>query len=219
LSITNFSFFNEFTKLFKHIKWILYLFFVFQIFGVIGILTTDKFPLHLYINTYHTTFWDHFFKYVTYLGDGITFGIAIIFVFFWSRKKTPVFIYAGISTLLMSFILKNYLCFNYPRPYEVFGDQLHLVQGVIMRHWHSFPSGHSMSAFALFFVIIFYTKKIKWQLLWFSLAVMAAISRVYLSQHFVEDILGGAFIGFLIALLSFLLSKRFSNTKDLLSSN
>lgn len=213
MSITNFTFFTEFSKLFNRIKWILYLFFGFQIFGTIVVFTTDKFPLHLLINTYHSTFWDYFFKYITYLGDGITFGIAVVFIFFWNRKITPTFIYVGIITLLTSFVLKNYLCFNYPRPYEVFGDQLYLVKGVTMRHWHSFPSGHTMSAFALFFVIIFYTKKLKWQLLWFSLAVLVAFSRVYLSQHFVEDIVGGSFIGFLIALFSFLLSKRFLSPK------
>ena len=59
-------------------------------------------------------------------------------------------------------------------------------------HQHfSFPSGHSISAFALFgFISIIYSRTTP-SLVYFGLAASVAISRIYLKQHFFEDIYAG----------------------------
>jgi membrane-associated phospholipid phosphatase len=169
----------------------------------------EKEALHLTINKYHNFFFDLFFKYTTYLGDGIVFPIVIVGLIIFKRQYAAAFIFSGILTLIISYAFKHWVFIGYARPYEVFGDSLHLIEGVKMRKWYSFPSGHTTSAFALFFLAILYAKKMKWQLLFISLAIIASLSRVYLSQHFLQDIVGGAILGTSIALVSHHLAQRY----------
>ncbi len=185
----------------KKLFWILYL--LFFIAGMLLVLFTDQYELHQNINSYHQPFWDFFFKYATYLGDGILYPLIIVCLFFIKREWVMAFIYAALLSLILSYLLKHYVFTGHPRPYEIFGNSLHLIEGVKMKHWNSFPSGHTLSAFSMFSLGIFFAKKHVWQILWFGLALIAAISRVYLSQHFVEDILGGSIIGIAIALAGY----------------
>lgn len=178
--------------------------------GIYIVFSTDKYNLHLEINSFHSLTFDYFFKYATYLGDGMVFLVAVLIVL-WKRKEMfTVFLLGSLMTLLTSFVLKNYICYNYPRPNEVFGDRLHLIVGEHMRHWHSFPSGHTMSAFAMFFLMILFTEKIYLKWIWLLLALLVGMSRIYLSQHFFEDVMGGSLLGFIIAVFAYLLGTKFS---------
>jgi membrane-associated phospholipid phosphatase len=85
----------------------------------------------------------------------------------------------------------------------VFLDQmpdLHLVPGVELYHHFSFPSGHTATAFTILLLTGLITKKrwVSFILVW--LACIAGFSRVYLSQHFLEDVLAGSLIGLFSAL-------------------
>jgi len=202
-------------KLLGSIKYISVVFFCLLAVGIYSILVTDKYQLHLYLNQFHTPFFDYFFKYTTWLGDGIFFGLVIVFVFFWNKKYVYLFLFAGLITIVLTYLMKNYIFFNYPRPYKVLGEQLHIIDGVKMRNWHSFPSGHATSAFVLFSLLIFISKKFKWQIVFLFFAVIAGLSRVYLSQHYLEDVIGGSVIGVLIALISYNFAPKINllNTK------
>lgn len=189
---------------------VFYLFISFILLGLIVLIANDKLQLHLLTNSYHNSFFDVFFKYATYLGDGIIFPIVIVGLLVFQKKHATAFIIAGLVTLIISYVLKNWVFIDFARPYEVFGDKLHIVEGVKMRRWHSFPSGHTTAAFALFMLAVFYTKKTTWQLLFFTIATIAGLSRIYLSQHFLQDVIGGAVLGTSIALISFQLTKSYS---------
>jgi len=63
----------------------------------------------------------------------------------------------------------------------------------------SFPSGHSSSAFAVATVIADQSKKVYIDILAYSLASMAALSRVHLDKHWASDILVGSAIGYFVA--------------------
>jgi membrane-associated phospholipid phosphatase len=146
-------------KLFYSKKWGFFSFIGLLIIGLIILLFFDKESIHLSFNQHHNSFFDTFFKYATYLGDGIVFPIVIAGLLLIKRRPAPAFIYAGVLTLLISYVLKNWVFIGYARPYEVFKDTIHLIDGVKMRHWHSFPSGHTTSAFALFITAILFSKK------------------------------------------------------------
>ena len=89
-----------------------------------------------------------------------------------------------------------------PRPVEYFGEEnLHLIKGVKMAHWHSFPSGHAITVFIISVLLITSIKNKKQQLFIAFCALLAGYSRVYLSQHFLIDILAGALIGTILAWL------------------
>ncbi|WP_139959520.1 phosphatase PAP2 family protein [Flavicella sediminum] len=178
-----------------------------QVFGlllflVLFFLFTDQ-NLHLFVNSYHSPFFDVFFKYVTFFGDGALFGVFIITFFIVKKKHCLKFVISGLLTLLITFVLKKLIFLGTPRPVEYFGEEkLHLIEGVKMCHWNTFPSGHAMAAFAMFFILFIISKSpyLKWGAL--SIAFLAALSRVYLSQHFLLDILVGGMLGVGIARLS-----------------
>lgn len=57
----------------------------------------------------------------------------------------------------------------------------------------SFPSGHTVTAFALAYVLA--QAYPKWSLACYMLAAIVAVSRVYLASHFLSDVVAGAAIG------------------------
>lgn len=190
-------------------KIVFFAFIILLLIGVFLLVSIEKETLHLSFNKHFNDFFDVFFKYATYLGDGMVFPIIIVGLLIFKRKYATAFIIAGLITLFTSYALKHWVFSDFDRPYEVFGDTLHLVEGVKMRRHHSFPSGHTMAAFSQFMLAILFAKKFSWQMLFFSLAVIAGISRVYLSQHFVQDILLGAVIGTFIALVAYQLNNTY----------
>ena len=69
------------------------------------------------------------------------------------------------------------------------------MEGVEISEYHSFPSGHSTSAFALFFCLSLLAKNHYVKVFTALCAIAVAYSRVYLSQHFLQDIIAGSFVG------------------------
>lgn len=181
-------------------------FFIYTLFfaaSIVFISIFNKYVLHLKINQFHTSFFDVFFKYTTFLGDGVVFGVLAVVFLFIKRKMFYVFVVSGVLTLLITHLFKKILFKGILRPAAALSDEtLHLVDGVKMAMLNSFPSGHTTTAFAIFTILCLYFAKCKSQYLWVSLAIIAGLSRVYLSQHFLIDIFFGSFIGIIIGIAS-----------------
>jgi undecaprenyl-diphosphatase len=64
---------------------------------------------------------------------------------------------------------------------------------------HSFPSGHAATSFACATVLSFYAPRLRVPL--FVLATLIGLSRVYNGLHYPTDVLAGAVLGVLVALL------------------
>jgi membrane-associated phospholipid phosphatase len=148
---------------------------------------------------------DIFFKYITHLGDGaFAFLVAFIFSFFSIRKSVYILLSYG-GAAIVSSVLKHLVYHDIYRPHFVFQyfvrEKLKQVEGVDLVGFNSFPSGHALSAFALFFCLIFVSRNHLLKLLFFTLAILAAYSRVYLSQHWLIDIYVGSVIGVCFSLL------------------
>lgn len=101
------------------------------------------------------------------------------------------------------------------RPIRYFAGKydLKLVDGVTMLTAHTFPSGHSASAFGIFMLLALIIKNKYWQMLFFFLALTIAFSRVYLSQHFLSDIYFGSLISVIITLVIFVWGESWKNPK------
>jgi membrane-associated phospholipid phosphatase len=71
-----------------------------------------------------------------------------------------------------------------------------------MHTQNSFPSGHSTTCFAIFTSLaLFFWKNQKLQFVLSICAILFSLTRVYLSQHFLEDVIAGSLIGTITAVL------------------
>jgi membrane-associated phospholipid phosphatase len=86
----------------------------------------------------------------------------------------------------------------------------------LRRAMNSFPSGHTSAAFSLFICLALITPR-KWAPLWVVSAWAVAYSRIYLSQHFLEDVLLGSVIGLFSTIAIYMLMDFYFNRKQKLT--
>lgn len=90
-------------------------------------------------------------------------------------------------------IIKNAL--NAPRPViELSEAGLRHVDGIHIHAWQAFPSGHTASAFMGLGILASLYRAGKWQFILILIAAVAGYSRLYLGQHYLHDVIGGACI-------------------------
>lgn len=163
------------------------------------------------INSNHNEIADQFFKYFTHYGDGLMWAPLGIYCYFY-RRKYFIAVVAGvlISTIIAQF-LKRVVYPDELRPISYLSDifPVHVVDGVAMRKVHSFPSGHTTTAFAMALIMAYIINKKIWSVILPALALLAGYSRVYLGQHFPTDIFAGMCIGVVSAILSLLVYRKF----------
>lgn len=159
-----------------------------------------------WVNARHHPAADVFFTYVTYLGDGAFFAIVLVSMLFRSYRWTVKCLISFLLTTLVAQGLKRLVFPDSLRPvkfYEGSGLSFHTVEGVALHSFNSFPSGHATSAFALFCLLALIVRNKRWGAVFLVFATLAAYSRVYLFQHFVEDVYVGSLLGVGLTLLSF----------------
>ena len=166
------------------------------------LILVSKTDILIYINQHCKPVLDDLFRYITNLGDGMLALIsALLFLLVSFRKSLFIFL-TFIGGGLFVQILKRIFFTEALRPVKLLDGvyDLYLIEGVKMRYYLSFPSGHAATAFGLFlcFAIIVKSNLIKF--ICFLLAAMTAFSRIYLSQHFLEDVYFGSLIGVTFAL-------------------
>jgi membrane-associated phospholipid phosphatase len=173
-----------------------------------------KIQTHLMLNGYHTPVLDTFFKYTTKLGEEFPIYLGVVLLIFNRRNGLLVLLGQGL-TCIFTQALKY--AFAHPRPATFFKEMgvalPDTVDGVKLHTaFNSFPSGHTSSAFALFTCLALITPR-KWAPLWMTAAWVVAYSRIYLSQHFLEDTLLGSFIGMVSSCAVYLIMDHFVNKK------
>ncbi len=159
----------------------------------------------LYLNRNRQPWMDIFFDYVTLLGDGLFFlpvGILLLFVRYRYALVLPVL---GLLVSVFTQGLKH--LFGHPRPYAYFEnngmmDKIVPIEGIDMyTGMNSFPSGHTMTAFALYAFLALCLPGKRWGgLFFFILALLVGLSRIYLVHHFLEDVFLGSIMGVALAL-------------------
>lgn len=173
--------------------------------GAFLLFITTKSELHLFFNSFVRQEFNTFFKYVTNLGDGLFVVFVLLLLFFINIRFFLATSLAYVCASLITQLLKLTVYDSIVRPTVYFAGKanLQLVKGVDTLANNSFPSGHSTAAFSLFFSLAFISKK-KWiKVICFFIAFFVALSRVYLSQHFFEDVYVGSIIGTLFSSLFF----------------
>lgn len=146
---------------------------------------------------------DYFFKYITEIGSSIPFVVAGVFLFV-NFGDALFLLLSQLAVTLVVQPIKHYM--NMPRPKTFFAETapdvvLHQVEGVDMHAMLSFPSGHTASAFAFLLAMALICKRTWLSVLFLLLAVLTGYSRIYLSQHFAEDVFAGSLVGVLTTTL------------------
>ena len=183
---------------------IVYLLFLI-VWGIIQLLFGQE-DLFLAINNTHHAASDIFFYWTTYLGDGIAFVLVILALLFVSYWQALLGLIVFLSSGLTAQLLKRYLFNDQMRPFAELSDkhELYSVPGVEHVLTLSFPSGHTVTAFALTFFVasVVFSSKTGW---WFCiLAILIGYSRIYLGQHYMIDVYAGSMIGVIIASIAVL---------------
>lgn len=161
-----------------------------------------KAETHMIINACHAPWADIFFKYFTQVG-GILPWIVIVCALFYRYRVTLFLLASQLVTTLFVYPLK--VLFAVPRPSVLLlelGYQFHAVKDVSLHSTMSFPSGHTASAFALMLAIAVLCRKGWQKTTCLTIACLAGFSRIYLSQHFLQDVLAGSVLGILAVWLT-----------------
>lgn len=195
----------------KAASYFIALLFLWMFIGLIVLMVEENKEIFIWLNQKHTPFRDVFFSYVTELGTFKAVIVILIILLAINKKwrNLPFIVLFSLCQLFpfaITQILKN--IFQRPRPLRYFenADWIHKVLGQPEQYNLSFPSGHSEGVFALacFCSLLLPNKYRIFGALFFAIALLAAFSRIYLSQHFYEDIYVGSLIGAFGALFVFL---------------
>jgi len=158
-----------------------------------------------FFNDRRSPFWDWVFVNGTKLGEPIGYILAAGGLIFLRLRYVIFLPLVGFTNTLLTHSLKSW--FRRDRPLPFFEDlnledMLIFVEGVRVNSGaNSFPSGHTMSGFALFAFVAFCAPRKKWgAVLFFLLALLVGFSRIYLTQHFFEDVYLGAIVGVLVGI-------------------
>jgi membrane-associated phospholipid phosphatase len=192
------------------------LFIIFFITGMGLLLATDHGDIVLWVNARRVSFLDISMPYVTFLGDGIFYGV-ISFALLAYRKRIGLFFgLAGILQAVIVAFLKRIVFGPVPRPtkfFEIQGVQLNLLESYDYARVFSFPSGHTMTIFLLTGLLSFTIMPRQWHPVLVVIAVIVGFSRIYLLQHFLGDVLAGAISGVILAALMYPFASRFFGLK------
>jgi len=200
----------------KQIKpfFILYLILLACCLAIKLLYTKDE--IYFAVNVRHTDFLDAIEPYITDLGNGWTIVILSAIVALFNYRVAFLLITTFIITSLSVQAAKFF--FDAPRPKLYFQKEigkLHFVKGVEILSHNSFPSGHTLTAFATGVLLTYLAKNKSWSVLLIIYGVMVGFSRMYLSEHFFEDVVGGSIMGVVLTIIWiwFIDSRKFIHSK------
>ena len=151
----------------------------------------------------HNLLTDSFFLFFSLIGYYGLMWFAILIILFLidgldNRKEIlALLLTVVVEMVIVELTLKN--IFIRLRPESAFPQEVLMV--IPKSTTFSFPSGHAALAFAGAYIMSQSRKR--WTWLFFILAFLVAVSRLYLGKHYPSDIIGGSIIGLLIGFISY----------------
>ncbi|MBU1142880.1 MAG: phosphatase PAP2 family protein [Firmicutes bacterium] len=167
-----------------------------------------------WIQTLRNPVFDWFFYIVTQLGDQYAFILLAVIIYWTIDKK---FAHKFVFTFMVSAVVNSGFkeIFKRTRPYFYPGVESE-------PHWntlgYSFPSGHAQAAGVLGYTALHAAKKTgyKWmKYIGIAILILVPLSRVYLGQHFLSDVLVGVVLAFVIAHYTFKLVDKMGDDEHI----
>ncbi len=162
--------------------------------------------LFLYLNSFHSDFWDTIMLMVTRKETWFPFFAVILFYVLknYKGRRWMVLFFIALTILLsdqISVLLKETI----QRLRPVYNPEIEsLVHNVLRKGGlHGFVSSHAANSFALLAFTARLFKNRNYNRLLLFWAVIFCYSRIYSGVHYPLDILGGAALGLLIGAITF----------------
>lgn len=184
-------------------RWYLYPAGVFLVAAVTAAVVLPYGEEILFLNDFRFEPFNTAFRMITMLGEPYMWVLAAVYYLFRARSMAIPVVVSGLLIMPISYVVKDKA--GSDRPYTHFqhigkSDQVVVVPGVALNKGKtSFPSGHTMSAFGLYSMIALLSGgKNRYLLMTLAgISVLVGISRIFLVQHFLVDVVGGAVLGML----------------------
>lgn len=177
------------------------LYFIFFIISGIYVIFFPREHFLILLNSFHNPFFDSFFKYMTFFGDGIFILILLLPITFirvrFAILTVITYAISGLITQIIKHIVQSPRPLNYLQNLDI----LHKIEGIDIYYFNSFPSGHTATAFSFFLLLSLITKNKRISFIFFLFAFFVGLSRIYLLQHFLVDVWAGSFIGVVITFI------------------
>jgi len=143
--------------------------------------------------------------FITRLGSGGAIWVAFG-IFFVCKKEYRVLGFSILGALVLSFVVGNLILkpvIARPRPSDV---NLEMILLISRPSGYSFPSGHTMSSFAVATAMWLHNRRLG--VLALILAALISFSRLYLYVHYPTDILVGIIIGVSLGFIATKICKK-----------
>jgi undecaprenyl-diphosphatase len=159
------------------------------------------------INNSGSSLTDDFMIWMSMYGREVVWPVVIVFMSIfagWKGKKIALILVISFLIIIpLNTLFKNF--FERPRP-PVEAQEIHISQETDF----AYPSGHAsiVTAGALTLMILFRSEKeLILSIVLACEAALVCISRIYLGDHYLFDVIGGILLGAGISLLSISLSR------------
>ena len=171
-----------------------------------GVIEFDE-AMSSFIYNSHSNLINHFMIVLSTYGREIVWAAVIVFMSIfagWKGKKIAIIIVISFLIIMPLNTLFKYL-FERPRP----SIQVHELD-IHPKNDFGYPSGHAsiVSGGAVIMLILFRKEKeLLFSLILAAEAALVCISRIYVGDHFLFDVVGGILLGVGISLLSISISR------------
>ncbi|MBX2953184.1 MAG: phosphatase PAP2 family protein [Leadbetterella sp.] len=182
-----------------------------------SLLELDK-DVFLWLNGFHSPFWDKFFLIYTNSKSWIPVILFMVFLLFktfsW-RQALIYFVLIAAAVGMCDFIASGILKPNFERlrPCHDFLEEMTLVGNC--GGMYGFASSHAANSFGLFsgFSSAFKGNKyVFWLLL--AWAILMSYSRIYVGVHHPGDVVVGALIGIVVPKVFFYVYEKIGRRKE-----
>jgi undecaprenyl-diphosphatase len=162
----------------------------------------------LFLQSYRNPLFDYIsllFAYAFSTQLMLLLSVVILFFGYVRKIKEAILAFAAIFFNFVVVALLKYTLKRARPPYAINLPMLPYTK-------YSFPSGHTAMAFLIAFIL---SKKYpNYSIFFYTIAILVAISRMYLGLHYLSDVVVGAVIGLTIGWLSYHYKKNIINLSE-----
>ncbi len=167
----------------------------------------------IYLNSLGIEEYDTFWSLATNISSWIPLFILFFLLLIWKYPRREALLMGLSVVILLLFILlltdftKEWVARLRPNNDETVNTLIRILRSPA---GYSFYSGHAASSFSITtLVVLFLRKKLPWAWLFYGWPLIFSFSRIYVGVHYPIDIITGAMVGILGALLFYKAYDRF----------